>query len=67
MAVPVRLHPQFTAGSPRVLFESPQPWVGSRYDVTADGRRFVLVTDLQRNRVPLHFVVARDWYAALPH
>jgi Tol biopolymer transport system component len=44
MAVDVVTEPDFTAGTPRVLFEAPHfVGVGRGYDITPDGQRFVMV------------------------
>ena len=46
MAVSVRTQPTFQAGSPRFLFEGrygPKSMGPPKYDITADGQRFVMV------------------------
>ena len=44
MAVAVSTEPDFTAGKPRILFEGPYETVtGGNYDVSPDGRRFVMI------------------------
>jgi Tol biopolymer transport system component len=64
MAVPIRTAPQFQAGVPEVLFEGlyepGNEYVN--YDVSADGRRFVLV---KGSETPLQIVVVPDWFDEL--
>ena len=54
MAVPVTLQPTFTTGTPRQLFEGRYGATGGirSYDVTSDGRRFLMVQ--QKERPPLN-------------
>jgi hypothetical protein len=45
MAVPVTLHPSFSAGMPRKLFAEPTTGnaITSAFDVSPDGKRFLVV------------------------
>jgi hypothetical protein len=46
MAVDIKTEPSFEAGAPHVLFESPLFLPSQtlfRYDVTADGKRFLII------------------------
>ncbi len=46
MSVPIRYDPQFQAGTPRPLFGGPYPRQNGRhYDITPDGKRFLMVRD----------------------
>jgi hypothetical protein len=47
MAVPVQTDPGFAAGNPAVLFEGSYatPQGGRTYDVSPDGRRFVMIKE----------------------
>ena len=64
MAVPVTTTPSFSTGTPRRLFQGSftvSNWSRS-YDVTTDGRRFIMVQP--RERVPLpvsQIVVVQNW------
>jgi Tol biopolymer transport system component len=63
MAVKVRATPtSFEAGVPVVLFDLPNE--GSRYDVAADGQRF-LITRGVREAAPSPIIVVLNWMAAL--
>ncbi len=46
MAVPVNAGKTFEAGVPKPLFQTRTPSVGSIYDVSADGQRFLVNTSL---------------------
>jgi Tol biopolymer transport system component len=66
LAVPVLTGPDFSASTPRVLFEGPYDVVeGARnYDVAPDGKRFVMVrTDT--TDVPQRFYVVANWFEEL--
>ena len=65
MAVAVTTTPRFSPGAPRRLFQDrsfgglPAP----QYDVSADGRRFVLVEGLEGEEVrPPSIGVVQNWY-----
>ncbi len=66
LSVSVNLRGTFSAGTPQVLFL--EPTVGGSlagYDVTADGRRFVMIRRVpSRAAAPLR--VVRHWVARLP-
>jgi Periplasmic component of the Tol biopolymer transport system len=64
MAVPVTLQPTFTAGAPRQLFEGRYGATqGIRsYDVTADGRRFLMVQQKERPPVAAaEMILVQNW------
>jgi Tol biopolymer transport system component len=66
MAVPVRLQPTFTAAAPRMLFQGDYgATAGVRgYDVTPDGRRFLMVEQKQRaGAVVNEMVLVQNWIA----
>ena len=72
MAVTVATKPAFRAGSPRVLWEGrynhgqnsmcgpPGPG-SSNYDVTADGQRFLMVKEGERDAPPTEIRVVPNW------
>jgi serine/threonine-protein kinase len=67
LAVRVGPAPTFSAGRPRVLFEAPMK-VSSGfgtpdYDVTADGRRFLMIPRSTQPRKRIHVVL--DWFEEL--
>jgi serine/threonine-protein kinase len=67
-AVPVTLRPTFTAGTPRQLFEGRYgATAGIRaYDVSADGRRFLMVQ--QKERPPVtsaEMILVQNWLEEL--
>ena len=65
MAVPIRTGSTLEPGVPTLLFESRARDVpGSRYDVSADGQRFLIVTRVAEHEVP-PFAVVVNWEAGL--
>jgi len=66
----VEVHPDgesFHAENPRQLFETPLPLPArNRYDVTADGRRFLINTPLEE-KGRATFTVVLNWPALLKH
>jgi hypothetical protein len=68
MTVPVMTTPGFSIGAPRKLFEG--RFVVSSfsrsYDVTADGRRFIMVQPREQAPLPVaQVVVVQDWVEEL--
>jgi hypothetical protein len=64
MAVPVTVRPGFTAGVPRVLFEGRYMMSGPvrGYDVTRDGRRFVMIQNKERPPIKVtQMVLVQNW------
>jgi eukaryotic-like serine/threonine-protein kinase len=64
MVVPVTLRPAFTVGAPRQLFEGRfGATSGIRsYDVTADGRRFLMVQQKERTPVAAsEMILVQNW------
>lgn len=67
LSVPVNLRGSFSAGTPRNLFLEPK--VGGTlagYDVTADGRRFVMIRQAPVSPAATPVRVVRHWAARLP-
>ncbi len=67
MAVPVTTQPAFSAGSPRPLFEG--DYVATRrgeaaYDISPDGRRFLMVRRDPRS-APIQLNVVLNWFEEL--
>jgi Tol biopolymer transport system component len=65
MAVETTTQPSFTAGRPRALFEgeflaTSYPQLGTNYDVSADGQRFLMVK--QGDQVPSQITVVQNWF-----
>jgi serine/threonine-protein kinase len=63
MVVPVRLQPEFGVGAPRVLFERALKrglYDSLSYDVTADGRRFLMI-ERKMDLAPNQLNVVLDW------
>jgi hypothetical protein len=64
MTVPVTTAPAFSLGTPRKLFQGPfivSDWSRS-YDVTQDGRRFVIIQAHERAPLPVNqIVVVENW------
>ncbi len=69
MAVSVSTEQGFTLGQPQMLFESPDLVLadsGRDYDVSADGRRFVMTTPVEEGDdgevAPPSIRVVQNWY-----
>ena len=63
MAVNVTTQPAFSAGTPAMLFEKRSlvtPGQSPNYDISADGKRFVIPDRL--NEQPLLIHVVHNWY-----
>ena len=68
MVLPVTLGPTFSPGTPRVLFEGRYGTSGGirPYDVTADGRRFLMVQQKERPVVSVsNMVLVQNWFEEL--
>ena len=68
MAVQVTLQPEFSAGKPVVLFEG--PWLPTplslpNYDVSPDGKRFLMLKAADEDQGPLQIVVVQNWFQEL--
>ena len=63
MAVPVTFEPKFKYGAPQPLFDGHGIFAGrgQRYDVSADGQRFVVVEHIE-SRPELSIQVVLNWY-----
>jgi Tol biopolymer transport system component len=64
MAVPVTLRPTFTVGAARQLFEGRYGAASGirSYDVTADGRRFLMVQQKERSAVAAsEMILVQNW------
>ncbi|MEE9235038.1 MAG: protein kinase [Candidatus Acidoferrales bacterium] len=65
MVVPVKLGVRFELGTPQALFPvEAGPSVGSGYDVTADGHRFIVISAMPGTAVSPTVVL--NWTAELP-
>jgi serine/threonine-protein kinase len=69
MAVEITTQPAFAAGRPTMLFEgdylaSPFPATGVTYDVTPDGRRFLMIKDASTEQ-PTQINVVVNWFEEL--
>jgi serine/threonine-protein kinase len=68
MSVGITTRPVFAAGSPRVLFEAQCRGENSdtvSYDVSPDGRRFLMIKVNEQERRPTQFYVALNWFEEL--
>jgi hypothetical protein len=63
VSVAVRTEGEFAAGAPQELFPIPEEidWVSEFYDVTADGKRFVMVQKDPFELRPLELVMVPRW------
>jgi Tol biopolymer transport system component len=62
MTVDARMGPGFQSGPPKTLFQLPLGAVA--WDVTADGKKFLVAVPLEQN-LPPPFIVVQNWQAAL--
>ena len=60
MVVPVEMDTEFKQGKPEILFEGDF----SRYDVSADGKSFVMVKAVQESSSP-QLIVVLNWIEEL--
>jgi hypothetical protein len=67
MAVEITIHPTFTVGKRRLLFEGRYQKVGPRanYDVTPDGQEFLMVQVRERESAPVQLNVVTNWFEDL--
>lgn len=72
MAVAVQLRPTFSAGSPKTLLEGPYfagggPFGGNdrTYDVSPDGKRFLMIKSSPAFTAAPRFIVVQNWFEEL--
>jgi serine/threonine-protein kinase len=71
MAVDIKTYPEFSAGTPKMLFDWPsdrlsftmQPATG--YDVSLDGQRFLMIQRSGEKAGPVQLQVVQDWFEEL--
>ncbi len=69
MAVDIKLQPEFSAGTPRLLFEGRFLGTGAvhlrrNYDVSLDGQRFLMI-QREQDLVPTEIIVILNWFEEL--
>jgi len=70
MALDVATQPSFSAGKPHMLFEgqyftSDWPLIGTAYDVSADGQRFLMVKATEQSSSATQINVVLNWFEEL--
>lgn len=68
MAVEVAIRPSFAPGRPHLLFEAdfePGGTSTANYDLTADGRRLLMIKPVATTPAPSRLVVVENWFAEL--
>jgi serine/threonine-protein kinase len=70
MAADVATQPSFSAGKPRLLFERPYlrsdfPLVGTAYDVSTDGQRFLMVKETEQASSATQINIVQNWFEEL--
>jgi serine/threonine-protein kinase len=70
MALDLTTQPTFSAGKPKMLFErkyftSDFPLVGTAYDLSADGQRFLMVKDTEQASAVTQINVVLNWFEEL--
>jgi Tol biopolymer transport system component len=68
MAVAIETEPELSIGTPRLLFEerfSPgPPWARRNYDISPDGKRFLMIKR-EQDLVPTEIIVVLNWFEEL--
>jgi eukaryotic-like serine/threonine-protein kinase len=64
MSVAVNLTPEFTAATPRLLFEGPYVLVGGNsFDVSPDGQQFLVLEPVEEQIAPItHLNIVLNWF-----
>ena len=62
MAVDLQTEPGLSAGRPRLLFEAPE--LSREYDLSPDGRKFVMIRDEEASTQPQYRIV-QNWFEEL--
>ena len=70
MAVEIATQPRFSVGKPKVLFSgqyqpSPNPVPNANYDVSSDGKRFLMLKPGGRDQVSTQINVVLNWFEEL--
>jgi hypothetical protein len=68
MAVDVSFASGFSAGKPKVLFEGPwlpTPLLSANYDVSRDGKRFLMLKAAEPENGARQIVVVQNWFEVL--
>jgi hypothetical protein len=66
MAVDIAIQPSFAAGKPRMLFEGPyEAPTDSNYDVSRDGRRFLMLKPSEQEAAASQINVVLNWFEEL--
>ncbi len=67
MAVDINAEPTFTHGTPQLLFEGEYLSIGTRaaYDVTPDGRRFLMIKESEDVLTVTQLNVVLNWFEEL--
>jgi hypothetical protein len=68
MAVEVTTELSFSAGKPRVLFDGayvPTPRSFPNYDVSPDGKRFLMLEGSEQGQAPTQINVLLNWFEEL--
>ena len=65
VTAPIVLKPTFSVGQSKRVFERQYLNGGARsYDISPDGRRFLMIKDIERTNIgdqPTHLVVVLNW------
>ncbi|MBM3790464.1 MAG: hypothetical protein FJW35_08960, partial [Acidobacteria bacterium] len=68
MVVDIRTEPAFSAGTPRTLFEGPNPYFAAtpqQYDVAPNGRRFLMLRRRQHVETITEMILVHNWFEEL--
>jgi serine/threonine-protein kinase len=68
MVTPIQTEPSFRAGTPQVLFEAPRMYrsgLWRSYDVTPDGKRFLMIQNPEGTQESLQIVYIPNWFEEL--
>ena len=70
MIVTIQTDPIFKAGSAKVWFEEPYfvgtaGYLGRTYDISPDGRRFLVIKESDEASAPMSMTVVLNWFEEL--
>ena len=63
MSAPVKTEPRFVSGNPTIVFQGDYatPPGGRTYDVSPDGRRFLMIKEATQDTPQAHIIVVQNW------
>jgi hypothetical protein len=65
MAVAIETEPEFTAATPKALFEGRHYTPSHGHDIDPDGERFVMIKEIGQESSPTQINVVTNWFEEL--